>query len=46
MRASGQKLVNFCARTHTHTHAAKLVVEMKLLVQHDSTATYFHERIQ
>ena len=26
MRACGQKLVKFCA--HTHTHAAKLVVEM------------------
>ena len=25
MRAHGQKLVKFC--THTHTHAAKLVVE-------------------
>ncbi len=26
MRAYGQKLVKFC--THTHTHAAKLVVEI------------------
>ena len=30
MRAYGQKLVKFC--THTHTHAAKLVVEMCTLV--------------
>ena len=30
MRACGQKLVTFCA--HTHTHAAKLVVEISLLL--------------
>ena len=29
MRASGQKCVKFCA--HTHTHAAKLVVEIVLV---------------
>ena len=28
MRAFGQKLVKFCARAHTHTHAAKFVVEI------------------
>ena len=28
MRAYGQKLVKFCKHTHTHTHVAKLVVEM------------------
>ena len=30
MRAYGQKLVKFCI--HTHTHAAKLVVEMSLII--------------
>ena len=30
MRAYGQKLVKFCK--HTHTHASKLVVEMKKIV--------------
>ena len=31
MRAFGQKLVKFCTLTHTltHTHAAKLVVEIQ-----------------
>ena len=28
IKACGQKLVKFCAHTHTHTRAAKLVVEM------------------
>ena len=28
IRACGQKLVNFCAHTHTHTTAAKLVVRI------------------
>ena len=28
IKACGQKLVKFC--THTHTHAAKLVVEISL----------------
>ena len=28
MRASGQKLFEFCTLTHTLTHAAKLVVRM------------------
>ena len=28
MKAYGQKFVKFCTLTHTHTHAAKLVVEM------------------
>ena len=31
MRAYGQKLVKFC--THTHTHAAKLVVEMNATIK-------------
>ena len=29
MRALGKKLVKFCARAHTHTHAAKLVVDIQ-----------------
>ena len=31
MRASGHKLVKFCTliHTYTHTHAAKLVVQIK-----------------
>ena len=28
IRACGQKLVKFCAHTHTHTTAAKLVVRI------------------
>ena len=28
IKACGQKLVKFCAHTNTHTHAAKLVVEI------------------
>ena len=34
MRAYGQKLVKFCTLTHTltHTHAAKLVVEIMMLL--------------
>ena len=30
MRACGQKLVKFCAHTHTHARAAKLVVRIIL----------------
>ena len=31
MRPYGQKLVKFCTHTHRHTHAAKLVVEIREL---------------
>ena len=29
-KSVGQKFVKFCAHTHKHTHAAKLVVRIKL----------------
>ena len=42
MRACGQKFVKFCAHTHTHTRAAKLVVEM--LHTNDLTTCVFSYR--
>ena len=41
MRAYGQKLVKFC----THTHAAKLVVEIILFINHIFNVVVFYRSI-